>query len=561
MPMEMSPRDEKRTAVENFPGICRLLDYFRLPSLTLSQDVENLEQAVEQLNQEGKLMLTPTLLEGDWYRTSVGPFLVEDEGGISRAVISDGWGRYYFKDEATGKRIYLGKKNPGNFQRAYSATVDFPKETLSFANLVFRLTQGLSLRAGVFLVLLGFLGGALWALFAYLIRQTLSSVMLLADGGDLGALWFLLTGVFLLLALSVFTARRIIERAADKGAILALPALLRRLYEGDGGGEEAAESLAHFRDNSRRLIGWIFSGVWGLCVLVCILPFSQGKTRSWSLLTMVVLFLMAVFVFFLARARKKGEQEERQRQQWVLHRADDRRLGICRPFPGEKKPVRKWNHIGGSFWVALLLALPVAAWMVSDGRSAGRLMENILLYLPFAALPLQQVLTAVRAGKAAGGLRSLLPGVQKRPGGQASLPPLGSVMEWKDVTFSYPDSAQPVLQGISLRLNPGERVGIYGGTGAGKTTFCRLAAGLLRPTGGNIYYGGVEVGRYNGAALRSRVAQETGRDIVLGSTLPSREDGRTFVVLSARMENLRGCQRIYRLEEGRLIPVDEKQIG
>ena len=347
------------------------------------------------------------------------------------------------------------------------------------------------------------------------------------------------------------------EAAALKGHT---SPLLRRLYEGDGGGEEAAESLAHFRDNSRRLIGWIFSGVWGLCVLVCILPFSQGKTGSWSLLTMVVLFLVAVFVFFL-RARKKGEQEERQRQQWVLHRADDRRLGICRPFPGEKKPARKWNSIGGSFWVALLLALPVAAWMVSDGRSAGRLMENILLYLPFAALPLQQVLTAVRAGKAAGQLRSLLPGVQKRPGGQAPLPPLGSVMEWKDVTFSYPDSAQPVLQGISLRLNPGDRVGIYGGTGAGKTTFCRLAAGLQRPTGGNIYYGGVELGRYNGAALRSRVAWETGRDIVLGSTPPSQEDGRTFVVLSARMENLRGCQRIYRLEEGRLIPVDEKQIG
>ena len=60
MPMEMSPRDEKRTAVENFPGICRLLDYFRLPSLTLSQDVENLEQAVEQLNQEGRTVILIT---------------------------------------------------------------------------------------------------------------------------------------------------------------------------------------------------------------------------------------------------------------------------------------------------------------------------------------------------------------------------------------------------------------------------------------------------------------------------------------------------------------------
>ncbi len=558
--MEMNPRDEKRAAVENFPGICRLLDYFRLPSPSLSQDVKDLEQAVEQLNQEGKLLFTPTLLEGDWYRTSVGPFLVEDEGGISRAVLSDGWGRYYFKDEATGKRIYLGKKNPGNFQRAYSATVDFPRAKLSFANLVFRLVQGLSLRAGVLLMLLGFLSGALWALFAYLTRQTLSSVMLLADGGDLGAFWFLLTGVFLLLALSVFTSRRIIERAADKGAILALPALLRRLYEGDGE-EDAAERLAHFQEDSRHLMGWILSGVWSLCALAWVLPFFQGKTRGWSLLTTAVLFVLAVLLFFLARSRKKGIQEARQRRQWVLHRADDRRLGICRPFPGEKKPVERWKYIGGSFWIALLLALPVVAWMVSDGRSAGRLMQNILLYLPFAALPLQQVLSATGAGRAAGELRSLLPRAKKRPGGQAPLPSLGSVMEWKDVTFSYPDSAQPVLQGISLRLNPGDRVGIYGGTGAGKTTFCRLATGLQRPTGGNIYYGGVELGRFNGAALRSRVAWKTGRDIVLGNTLPSQEDGRTFVVLSARMEDLQGCRRIYRLEEGRLIPVDEKQIG
>ena len=354
----------------------------------------------------------------------------------------------------------------------------------------------------------------------------------------------------------------------DKGALGALlnwwqlaGELNPKWKGGHGGGEETAESLAHFRNSSRHLIGWIFSGIWSLCVLAWVLPFFHGKTRGWSLLTMAALFLVAVLVFFLTRNRKKGAKEERQRRQWVLHRADDRRLGVCRPFPGEKKPVEKWNHIGGSFWIALLLALPVVAWMVSDGRSAGRLMQNLLLYLPFAALPLQQVLSATGAGRAAGELRSLLPRAKKKPGGQATLPSLGSVMEWKDVTFSYPDSAQPVLQGVSLRLNPGDRVGIYGGTGAGKTTFCRLAAGLQRPTGGNIYYGGVELGRYNGAALRSRVAWETGRDIVLGSTLPSQADGRTFVVLSPRMEDLRGCQRIYRLEEGRLIPVDEKQIG
>ena len=116
--MEMSQRDEKRAAVENFPGICRLLDYFRLPSPSLSQDVEDLEQAVEQLNQEGKLLFTPTLLEGDWYRTSVGPFLVEDEGGISRAVSSRWLGPVLFQRRSHREADLSGEKEPGKLSKS-----------------------------------------------------------------------------------------------------------------------------------------------------------------------------------------------------------------------------------------------------------------------------------------------------------------------------------------------------------------------------------------------------------------------------------------------------------
>ena len=141
---------------------------------------------------------------------------------------------------------------------------------------------------------------------------------------------------------------------------------------------------------------------------------------------------------------------------------------------------------------------------------------------------------------------------QRTPTGHTALPPVGSVFELKDVSFCYPGRSEPVLRGINLRLHPGELVGILGGTGAGKTTLAYLMTGLLAPTGGNIYYGGIELARYNGEALRRRVACERGEDILLCKQIPARRDGRACVVFSCRENALEGCDRVLRLENGTL---------
>lgn len=53
------------------------------------------------------------------------------------------------------------------------------------------------------------------------------------------------------------------------------------------------------------------------------------------------------------------------------------------------------------------------------------------------------------------------------------------------LSFSYP--GQPcILQDISLRIQPGEKVGLIGPNGAGKSTFFLLICGVLRPAGGQI---------------------------------------------------------------------------
>lgn len=54
-----------------------------------------------------------------------------------------------------------------------------------------------------------------------------------------------------------------------------------------------------------------------------------------------------------------------------------------------------------------------------------------------------------------------------------------------EVTFGYPHAA-PVLRGVSMEVAPGERVALCAGSGAGKTTLCRLLAGYVRPHAGRI---------------------------------------------------------------------------
>lgn len=54
----------------------------------------------------------------------------------------------------------------------------------------------------------------------------------------------------------------------------------------------------------------------------------------------------------------------------------------------------------------------------------------------------------------------------------------------RDIHFSY--DGREILQGLSLTVAPGDRIGLIGHTGAGKTTICRIIMGLVRPDSGDV---------------------------------------------------------------------------
>jgi ATP-binding cassette subfamily B protein len=78
--------------------------------------------------------------------------------------------------------------------------------------------------------------------------------------------------------------------------------------------------------------------------------------------------------------------------------------------------------------------------------------------------------------------------------GLHAVPSLSGAVRLQDVGFDYPGPAsKPVLDGITLDVEPGTRVALVGRSGSGKTTLVRLLAGLLEPTRGTVLYDGVDM--------------------------------------------------------------------
>ncbi|OLO29258.1 ABC transporter [Streptomyces sp. MNU77] len=78
------------------------------------------------------------------------------------------------------------------------------------------------------------------------------------------------------------------------------------------------------------------------------------------------------------------------------------------------------------------------------------------------------------------------------------------VLEIEDLRYSYVAGTE-VLGGLSVRVEPGERVGLVGPTGSGKTTLAKLMTGLYAPDSGTVRYDGHDLAALAPAELRRRI--------------------------------------------------------
>ena len=160
----------------------------------------------------------------------------------------------------------------------------------------------------------------------------------------------------------------------------------------------------------------------------------------------------------------------------------------------------------------ICVILGYGGYLVYQGRfNAGQLVEYIGYFeaIVWPIMAISMLIEKTSRGKASlNRITELLNApidVADRPGVQELQNPQGSV-EFRHLTFRYPDGEHDVLQDISFTIHPGESVGIVGKTGAGKTALVDLLLRTYNVPDGTLFVDGKDVNTLSIHSVRAACA-------------------------------------------------------
>jgi ABC-type multidrug transport system fused ATPase/permease subunit len=198
----------------------------------------------------------------------------------------------------------------------------------------------------------------------------------------------------------------------------------------------------------------------------------------------------------------------------------------------EKRNVdaQRWSALGGAAvqllgGAALVSALILSAARLSSGDLAVDTFVSFFAAMAFVYRPVQGLGATVH--RIASGFAAVdrveevlaLPTQEEERADAVELDRgLGEGVELSGVRYAYEYGA-PVLDGVDLRIEPGESVAIVGASGEGKSTLLMILLGLVRPNEGTVTIGGIEVQHAKRESWRRRFAWVTQEPLLFADTV------------------------------------------
>lgn len=95
----------------------------------------------------------------------------------------------------------------------------------------------------------------------------------------------------------------------------------------------------------------------------------------------------------------------------------------------------------------------------------------------------------------------------------------GYKVEFSGAGLQYPDTAEPALQNIDLRVKPGETIGVIGGTGSGKSSLVQMIPRFYDAVQGAVFVDGKDVRSWNKEELRSKIGMVPQKAVLFHGTI------------------------------------------
>lgn len=437
-------------------------------------------------------------LEEQWYRQDIGPVIaVTKERGVPVVCLPRGAGRYVAYD--------LTAKTKQRVTPAYAATLEdrgtmfyrpFPAKKLGLWDLVrfgFSQTYRRDWLATWAMALVGVLIGLLLPTAAQLLYDRLIPLGEYQPVFQMGAaLLACVLGNLAFTLVKNFTAFRSTSslRYAVQNAVydrlFRLPESFLERYDSADLAQRAIGITILLEKLSDLYSGCLLSAVFSLSYFAAMARFSPGLT--WAAAGMLLPVLLAMALLGLGKLRYETR---------IVEEDTAGSSALYQLISGISK-----IRIAGVENRAVCEYLEPYTRSKALRQKRQRLTIAALLSLGDSLLELTAAAPLYRRGKL---LLDTLPEGEEEGRPSRMMPgTLTGEIEVSNLQFSYGDTEENVLKGVSFHIRPGEYVGIVGPSGSGKSTLLKPLLGFEEPQNGRIYYDGRDLDSLDKRELRKK---------------------------------------------------------
>ena len=526
--------DQRQAATD---AIGEILKCFHVKPREVPDSMTDMNDTLEYLLRPHGIMRRNITLEKGWYKDASGPMIgTRTDDGSVVALIPTGMTKYSFFDTKSGKRVFLNKKTEKLIDKeAIAFYKPFPSTKIGIPGLLRYIVENLR-PADIALVVIGTIAVTLIGLLTPKLNEMLFSDVIAS--GSIKALVAiavfmvcvslssLMLGTVKDLLMTRLTTRLSLSvEAATMMRILSLPANFFKDYSSG----ELANRSQYINELVKQLLNMILTT--GLTSVFSLVYITQIFAYAPSLVAPALIVIIGTVVIAAVSAvlqiRVSMKQMELASKESGMSYALISGIQKIKLSGAEKRSFARWGDMY-SKGAKLLYDPPMLLKVNTVLTTAISLIGTIVIY--FAAVNNGVSVAEYYAfntayGMVSGAFISLagiaLSAAQIKPILEMAKPILEAQpevaeekqvverlmggIELNNITFSYNENMPNVLDGVSLKISPGQYVAIVGKTGCGKSTLMRIMLGFEKPQRGAVYYDGKDLERIDLKSLRRNI--------------------------------------------------------